>query len=427
MLVVMTTNGTRGDVQPYVGLAVEMAARGHEVRVCAPRRFSGMVTERGLEFHPTRADLGDFVEELAKPGGGNFLRLMLRARSILSIPGGGLAEMFEDFAEACHGADAVVYGPLSYPGRKVAQALGATAVACAMQPMFYGTALYRSSVMPDLPDRCFLDGRVRSDWNRLTYQVARAVFWGTTRKLVNEGCEALNLGPEPWFGVYDGVASSGEPWLNAWSPAVLPPAPEWPLRMHTTGYWFLDASAGWEPPEELKDFLAAGDPPVCVGFGSMRRDVERSSAIVLEALKRAGLRGVVLSGAGGIEVDGGTEDIVSLKEAPHDWLLERCSVMVHHGGAGTTAAAFRAGVPMVTVNFMADQRFWGDQAKRLGVAARPFWETELEADVLSAALRQTCSDARMRRKAAELSSQIRGENGVGTAARIIEERVARSG
>lgn len=426
MLIVSTTNGTRGDVQPHVALGAWMRRElGVGYRVCAPERYRAMVVAHGLEFCPTRTDLSDFVQEFARPGGKVWPVLMYRARKRLKEPGRGIEEMFEDFEAGCRGADVVVYDALSYPGRKVAQALGARPVGCAMQPMFYPTGEYGSSVIPSLRTPLARLGRLQAAYNRLSYVGARAVFWATTRDLVNDGCKKLGLGPEPIFGVYDSVASSGEPWLNAWSETILPAAPEWPPRMHTTGYWFLDAPEGWEPPAELVDFLEAGEAPVCVGFGSMRRGRKDYGEIVVRALREAGARGVLLGGEGAIRSAARSRDVVWLKEAPHDWLFPRCAAVVHHGGAGTVGAALRAGIPMIVVGHMADQAFWADKARRLGVAAEPMSPQALSAGRLGRVLDTTLSDGRMAQRAAEVGGRVRRENGAAVAGGIIRRHCAR--
>jgi sterol 3beta-glucosyltransferase len=169
------------------------------------------------------------------------------------------------------------------------------------------------------------------------------------------------------------------------------------------------------------DFLAAGEPPVCVSFGSMvRRDGERIGRAVLEALARTGQRGVVLMGWGSWRPERESDFICYLHEVPHDWLFPRCSLVVHHGGAGTTAAGLRSGKPNVVVPFAADQPFWARRVKALGAGPEPIPVRKLTVDSLAAALTRALTDESIRRRAEVVGEKIRAEDGTGEAVRLIE-------
>jgi UDP:flavonoid glycosyltransferase YjiC (YdhE family) len=216
------------------------------------------------------------------------------------------------------------------------------------------------------------------------------------------------------------------PILMAISPHVFPPPPDWPARNHVTGYWFLDESPGWEPPAALVRFLEDGPAPVCIGFGSVvTSDAARLGRVALEALARSGLRGVLLGGWSGI---GGDEDIsghvLRLESAPHGWLFPRMAAVVHHGGAGTTAAGLRAGAPGILTPFSSDQPFWASRIEALGVGPRPIPIHRLTADNLAEAMRLAVSDESIRARAADLGAKIRAEDGVARAVEIIEGHVA---
>lgn len=207
--------------------------------------------------------------------------------------------------------------------------------------------------------------------------------------------------------------------IYGFSRHVVPRPSDWPSDCHVTGYWCLPDDA-WTPPQALADFLAAGSPPVCIGFGSMLgEDAERLTALVVEGARRAGLRAVLLTGWGGltaVEAD----DVVSVTEAPHCWLLPRTAAVVHHGGAGTTAAAVRAGVPSVVVPFAVDQPFWAARLHALGVAPAGLPVRHLTSDALAAALRRVTSDAALRSRARRLGELVSAEDGVGAAVTALE-------
>jgi UDP:flavonoid glycosyltransferase YjiC (YdhE family) len=205
------------------------------------------------------------------------------------------------------------------------------------------------------------------------------------------------------------------PSLYGFSPHVVPPPSDWPPTCRVTGYWFLPAETGWTPPPALTQFLADGPAPVCVGFGSMLgADPAQLTALVVTAVRRAGVRAVLLSGWGGLDAVAG-EDILVIDEVPHDWLFPQVAAVVHHGGAGTTAAALRAGTPAVVVPFGVDQPFWGTRVAALGTGPRPIPQRTLTTERLADALRIVTTDETMRARAAHLGHTIRSENGVDNA------------
>ena len=201
--------------------------------------------------------------------------------------------------------------------------------------------------------------------------------------------------------------------LYGWSPSVLPQPPDWGRWLHVTGYWFLERLGEWKPPRELADFLDSGPPPVYVGFGSMNKtDPEQLTDIVLRALERTDRRGVLVTGWGGISNSASPDTVFAVEEVPHDWLFERVEAAVHHGGAGTTAASLRAGIPTIVVPFFADQPFWGRRVAELGVGPEPIPRRSLTVERLTSAIRQATSDRDMKSRAAALGQRIRAETGI---------------
>jgi UDP:flavonoid glycosyltransferase YjiC (YdhE family) len=205
------------------------------------------------------------------------------------------------------------------------------------------------------------------------------------------------------------------------SPLVVPPPADWQPYHRVTGYVFDDDNR-WEAPQDLLDFLANGTRPVYIGFGSMReRKPAETTHLFLDAVKRAGKRAVLLSGWAGIGTSNLPEDVFLLKYAPHSWLFPRMAAVVHHGGAGTTAAVLRAGVPSVVVPMLSDQPFWGRRVHALGAGTRPIPRSKLTADNLAAAVNEATTSRDMREKAAELGAKIAVEDGVSQAVSAIRE------
>ncbi|HUF26315.1 MAG TPA: glycosyltransferase, partial [Gemmatimonadaceae bacterium] len=188
-----------------------------------------------------------------------------------------------------------------------------------------------------------------------------------------------------------------------------------------------DRPADWKPPAALKRFLASGEPPVYVGFGSMAgRDPQRVTGIVIDALQSVGLRGVLATGWGGLTSDGLPDTMFPLGDVPHDWLFPRMTAVVHHGGAGTTAAGLRAGRPTVICPFFGDQPFWGWRVHELGVGSEPIPQKKLTAGRLAAALRQVTALPVIRRNADALGDKIRSEDGVANAIAVVEQLLPRN-
>jgi hypothetical protein len=253
--------------------------------------------------------------------------------------------------------------------------------------------------------------------SRLTYLVGEQVFWLVFRTGVNEARrEVLGLPPLPLRAPFPEARRRGAPALYGYSPTVLPKPSDWPDWVRVTGYWFLDRTADWRPAPELVRFLESGPPPVYVGFGSMHaRSAPSLTATVVEALRRTGQRGILLSGWGALTDTGLPDGITAVDSVPHDWLFPQTAAVVHHAGAGTTGAGLRAGVPTVAIPFFADQPFWARRVFDLGAGPRPIPLKRLTAERLAGAVQIAVQDESVRARAAEVGEAIRAEDGVAQA------------
>jgi UDP:flavonoid glycosyltransferase YjiC (YdhE family) len=199
--------------------------------------------------------------------------------------------------------------------------------------------------------------------------------------------------------------------LRAYSPSVVSCTGAASPSRTTTGYWFLETPLDPEPTEELLRFMDQGAPPVCVGFGSMgTADPAAMRELVVQALD--GRRGVLV---GDLHSYGATElpgSVIAVGAVDHGWLFERCAAAVHHGGAGTTAAALRAGVPSVIVPHMLDQRAWAQRLHELGASPVPIPRRKLSVQRLREGIAAAADDPRFIRRTAELRAQIADENGI---------------
>ncbi len=223
-------------------------------------------------------------------------------------------------------------------------------------------------------------------------------------------------------------AADGQPVLYGFSRHVVPVPAHGNRARHVTGYWFLPAAPTWSPPPALEAFLARGGPVVAIGFGSMASDDPTAlTALVTGAVRSAGVRAVLVTGWGGLASLPRADDLFVADSLPYDWLFPRVEAVVHHGGAGTTGLALRAGVPAIVVPFTVDQPFWGSRVAVLGVGPTPIPRRRLTPERLAEALRRTVADTAMHARAAALGAQIRAEDGVAEAVDIFARLTSKLG
>lgn len=408
--------GSRGDVQPYIALCVELRRAGHQVRLATHGEFAPLICARDIEFHDMGSDPRALLEsELAHAmmaGGRNPFRfLRIFGKVVEPI----LEESVRQARAAVQDADGVIQGNAGIFAHRLSQGSSPYCSVC-LQP-FTPTRAYPAPCFPEMPGGRF-------GYNLLSHHLFMAIFWQSMGRLMWKTQKKMGL-PLP-----DRQASR-HAWRNglicyAYSPTLIPPPRELPANHHVTGFCFLDESPTWQPPADLADFLAAGPPPVYVGFGSMRsRRPEATAELVMAALRQAGQRGVLLKGWGGMQPSDVPDTILLVDAVPHDWLFPRMRALVHHGGAGTTAAGLRAGMPAVIIPYFADQPFWARTCYHAGVAARPIPRAHLTVHRLAEALRAVVDDAALRARAAELGRRISAEDGARNAARLIEAYLTR--
>jgi UDP:flavonoid glycosyltransferase YjiC (YdhE family) len=416
MQITIIAPGSRGDVEPYLALGQGLTAAGHGVRLVTHQDFEALVRAHGVEFWRVEGSVQAFAQSpdmRQRLGGGNFLAVLAEMAKEAQRGAVALAEVG---LAACQGADRVLAGIGGlFVGLALAERLELPLVQAYYIP-FTPTRAYPSFLVPPLP--AWL-GRAA---NRPSYHLARQILWQGFRaadKLARE--EVLGLSAAPFFGPYRSGRLRQGPVLYGVSPSVIPKPADWGADTHVTGYWFLDPADGWSPPPALTAFLEAGPPPVYIGFGSMSdRAPEATADLILQALARTGQRAVLLSGWGGLGVVEAPDSVFVLDAVPFGWLFPRMAAVVHHGGAGTTSQALRAGVPSLVIPFFGDQPFWGRRVAELGVGPEPIPRQKLTAQGLARALDEALGDPAMRQQAAALGARIRAEDGVSRAVAILE-------
>lgn len=415
MNITIFTIGSRGDTQPYVALGRGLQQAGHTVRLATYGFYESFLAEYGLEIAPLS---GDPREVMASPAGQQWLQSgqnpVQFVRAFIDLTKPRLELMFAEGVDACRGADLIIYSDLGFVGYHAAEYLGVPALQARLQP-FGPTRDFPSVGVP--PWMQF------GGWsNYLSHVMTDQIMWQPFRRLTNRWrTEKLGLEPEPFFGPFADLNRTKQPVLYGFSPQVLPKPDDWEAWRHVVGYWILPPAPDWSPPAELVQFLESGPPPVYIGFGSMMdRDPAELTRLITTAVSQAKVRAVLHAGWGNLIPEEQSDDLFVVESVPHEWLFPRMAAIVHHGGAGTTAAGLRSGQPSVAVPFFADQYFWSRRIRALGVGPEPISRAKLTVEGLSGLLKTAVSDQLMAQQAFVLGERLRAEDGVKTAVLLIE-------
>jgi sterol 3beta-glucosyltransferase len=408
MKITILTYGSRGDVQPFLPLSLGLMAKGHSVKLAAPFRFKQLVEEHGIQFVSLAGDPEDLSRSL-NDAGHNFIK-MIRELMSHAIEIG--ADVWRQTEAACSEADLIIHSFTHLVGaHTLAREKNIPDIHIQPFPMFSPTGDYPNVTVPDLKLRSL---------NRLTHLFSQKITWWTSKSGFEQVRRRAELPDRKLYWPFDDDPLRPlTPILCAWSPSVVPPSSDWSPRVHVTGYYFLPLENTYQPTAELDSFLKAGKPPVCITFGSMvNRGKERIINIISDALRQTNNRGVILSGWSGITHQS-SEDVLYLEAVPHDWLLPKCKMVIHHGGAGTTSSGLRAGIPNIVLPFTADQPFWGRRVHAIGAGPRPILVKNLSTEKLVRAIVEAENQA-VRKRAHAISQRIRSEDGVGQGVALIE-------
>ncbi|WP_433469475.1 glycosyltransferase [Spirillospora sp. CA-128828] len=351
MRVVLTTWGSRGDVEPLVGLAVRLRELGADALVCAPpdEEFAVLLARAGVPLVPLGPTVRSVVAGAKPPSAKDAFRLAPEL----------VAARFATLTAAAEGCDALLATGLMPAGaRDVAEKLGIRYVLACFHTL-------------GLPSRHFPPG-IRPGTPSPQGETDNRALWKQDAERVNALYgEALNthraaIGLPPVDNVRDHVFTD-RPWLAA-DPTLWPSQGRTDLDIVQTGAWILPDDRPL--PAELEAFLDAGEPPVYVGFGSMAAHAPDGIAkVATEAIRAHGRRVLLARGWAGLAPIDDADDCFTVGEVNQQALFPRVAAVVHHGGAGTTTAAARAGAPQVVVPQIADQPYWATRVAELGIGA----------------------------------------------------------
>ncbi|MCJ1479192.1 hypothetical protein MMC13_007876 [Lambiella insularis] len=442
--VVIHVVGSRGDVQPFVALGkVLKETHGHRVRLATHPVFRTFIEENGLEFFSIGGDPAELMAFMVKnPGlmpGRDALRsgdIGKRRKGMYEIIKGCWRSCFEagdgtgvEVSDSNLEPRATGNRVLSAPGNLAERPFVADAI-IANPPSFahmhcaekLGIPLHLMFTMPWSPTQAFPHplANIQSSnaevsmTNFISYALVEMMTWQGLGDIINRFREK-SLGLEPVSLMWaPGMATRLRiPYTYCWSPALIPKPKDWSSHISVSGFFFLSLARNYTPPADLAAFLDAGTTPIYIGFGSIvLDDPDAMTKLIFEAVKLTGRRALISKGWGGFGGDsmGVPEGIFMLGNVPHDWLFEHVSCVVHHGGAGTTAAGIALGKPTVIIPFFGDQPFWGAMVAKAGAGPLPISNKVLTASKLAAAIIEALKPIALQR-AQELGELIRSEKG----------------
>jgi sterol 3beta-glucosyltransferase len=409
MKITLLTYGSRGDVEPFVALGEGLIERGHHVHLAAPQAFEELATSHGITFTGLPGDPGEAVKKLVDDAGKNWLRMMTTlGKFVLPLA----KEVFTNAQQAAGGSDLVIHSfLLTGAGYEIAKRQGVPNLSVQFFPVFSSTGNFPSLTAPELPLGRF--------YNHSTHKITNAILkfgMKATYRWVQRQNPDL---PDLTGWAFDGDAETRTPILYAISPHVVPPPDEMSATAYMTGYWSLKSSVKYEPSPELLGFLEAGAPPVAICFGStISKNSAKIAKIAHDALMECNVRGILVGK--GLHNENLPPNILWQDFVPYEWLFPRVAVIAHHGGAGTTGVALKAGVPNIVIPFASDQPFWGRRIHQLGISPKPIFARKLTVKKLAASINAALSDKAMKENARTLSEKLRHEDGVAHAIEIIE-------
>ncbi|MGW7073530.1 glycosyltransferase [Streptomyces sp. NPDC054855] len=410
MRVLIVTAGSWGDVAPYTGLGVRLRTAGHEVVLATHERFEQAVTAHGLGYRPLPVDPR---QELASQVGQGLARavsppvamarLMRMARAFMPRLTAGVADAVRE------GADVVLSSTVTDPMcAALGEAMRLPSIGVYLQPV------HPTGAFPPL-----ITG-ARSFGPRGNRLASRALWLGSDpifAPAVSALRRELGLPRQRFSGPLS--LPRGRTVLHGFSPRIVPRPADWPSGHEVGGYWWPQTPPDWKPEPRLLDFLDAGPPPVFAGFGSfVTADSERLSTLLADALRRAKVRGIIQAGWSGLHAE--NDDLITVREVPHAWLFPRTAAVIHHAGAGTTAAGLRAGVPSIPVPVQLDQHFWATRLHTLGLSPRPLRFQRLTAERLTQAIITAVHSPALRSRAHETAGAIAREDGTRQVLEAIE-------
>jgi MGT family glycosyltransferase len=403
MKIVIPTIGSRGDLQPFIALAQGLVRDGHSVTLASHPLMEPLVQSHCVSFQSIGPDINlpkevADIRQSSKSSAAGLVRAMRFSFDMLE-------RSHSDILALCSGADLVVVSAQSAAGKNEADQLGVPYLSVSLMPW---------AIPWSDPQRPIV--------KRIVYSLIDGLVSLITTRPLNRIRKNQGLPPVGREGF-----TSRRLNLIPVSPAVYAPNPLWEARHKIVGYWFSEDPDGWRPPPELVAFLENGPPPVLISLGAMSLgDVNAKEVVQLfvEASQRADVRGIIQGWESGVSQVDLPATVFPAGSIPHLWLLPQCGAIVHHGGFGTTSAGLRAGIPAIIIPHIADQFYWANIIKELGVGLKPIPRKRLSAAMLATSLNELMNNGNLRQTASSLAEKISAENGIENAVMEIEREFA---
>jgi UDP:flavonoid glycosyltransferase YjiC (YdhE family) len=394
MRVLMLAPGTLGDVAASAGLGARLQAAGHDVTIVADRPYAHLAADAGCTFQPVPADLGQLIRASAA---GPRRQAPRRLRVFLH----DMARYFSLAAtaalEAAQRADAVLVNAVAPYGSDIAEGLRISSIGMFLQPMEPSAAY--PPVATKLPS-------LGGPGNRLAATLAQ-LMPASYDAACAQARRELGMPAESRRTAERRRRREDQPVHHGISPAILPRPRDWRPGLHLDGYWWPVQPPGWTPPADLVSFLGSGPAPLVIAFGSAGTS-QAAGETALTAARQAGQRVIVQTPAAGEPT--GDSSVLRTGHIPHDWLLPQAAAVVHHAGAGTTAAGLRAGIPAVTVPGSTDQPFWAARLRALGAGPAPVPRSRVTTSRLAAAITAAVNTPAYLDNARQVASQLARED-----------------
>lgn len=403
--------GTWGDVRPSIALGLALKEAGYGVRLIVTEDFAGWVNDTGLDIHLLPVNNFKVLKQVSTKT--NPLSVILALHREIAP---ALVRAGHDLMTVAGDTDLFLVNEwLLGIVSAIAEVHQLKLVNLATQPAIKTRAM-PISTMPALPDRM----PFREFYNMLSYDFAHYLRWFSyVRNLNSLRKTHLNLAalsPREYLDLLDRIPS-----ITLISQHVIPHPEDWPDHHHLTGFLFYDDD-DWRSPADLEEFIHSGETPVYVGFGSIHdHHPNETTGLILDALKYANHRAVLYKGWADLGQYDLPDSVYLLDYAPHRWLFPRMAAVVHHAGAGTSAAALRAGVPAVPIPHFGDQQFWARRLYQMGAGTTPLPRSRLNAVDLAERIARAVQDSQLRSRAADLGARISREDGAGRTVAAIND------
>lgn len=409
-MITILCSGSRGDYQPYIALAQQLKKLGKNVRVTATTSYQDFIKSYDIEVYPIEADFQTlnidpaFLEKAASAD--NPLKMLLAFNKMKKFA----VHLAQDYYNACLDSELLVYHPGCTMAYFAGESLGIPSALASPFPMHKTNEVLSVVMYGKTPSNLVT--------KKISYSMLQGMLWmASSFSLKTFWKKEFGKLPDSFGPPFERHNNATQPAVISCSNHIFKRPHDWNAYIHQYGYWFVEESADFTPPAEVSEFLSAGDKPVYIGFGSMAGILKQDGLadIVAEAILKCGKRAII-SGLG--RPKNINDNILAIDSLPHSWLFDKVSAVCHHGGAGTSAAGFRAGVPSIIVPFSNDQFAWAHRAYDLGIGSKPIPKKQFSSDKLCEAIQFALTD-KIVNNAKSIGDKIKKENGALECAKVL--------